>query len=147
MDYDDVLKHLSPCGLDCTRCVDYRIGRIRELSTMLRELLGNYDRVALLKSDNNPLFHGYPAFVGILEQFSEASCGGCRSDAVTCPVPCKVKSCHKGKGVDFCFQCEDYPCPEPMDSRLEGRWKERNDRMSALGVMEFYDEQIKAARY
>jgi hypothetical protein len=46
MNYDDVLKHLSPCGLDCTRCVDYRDGRIKELSLTLRELLGDYDRVA-----------------------------------------------------------------------------------------------------
>ncbi len=147
MDYEDVLKHLSPCGLDCGRCADHQNGRISELSATPREMLGNYYRVARLKSPDNPLFQGYPTFEGILEQFSHASCGGCRSDAVTCPVICKVKSCHKEKVVDFCFQCSEYPCLEPMDNRLKERWKERNDRMTNVGVVKFYDEQIKKARY
>jgi len=30
MDYNDVLKHLSPCDLDCMRCADYEHGEIKQ---------------------------------------------------------------------------------------------------------------------
>jgi hypothetical protein len=147
MEYESVVQHFSPCGLDCTRCVEYRNGKIKELAATLRELLGNYDRVARLRSAHNPLFKGYSTFTAILDQFSDASCSGCRSGVAMSPVSCNVKSCHKEKGADFCFQCAEYPCQDPMDRHIKGGWKERNDRMKAVGVVELYNEQIKTARY
>ena len=42
MDYSDVKSRLAPCGLDCSRCADYIHGEIKEVSTRLVDLLGNY---------------------------------------------------------------------------------------------------------
>lgn len=147
MEYEDVLRHLSPCGLDCVRCADFQPGRIRQLALELRDLLGNYYRVAKLKAAHNSVFGQYPSFADILSQLSNASCGGCRSDDVRCPISCGVKTCHKEKGVDFCFQCEEFPCNPPMESALKERWKNRNDRMLEIGVVPFYEEQVKLPRY
>lgn len=63
------------------------------------------------------------------------------------PKECKAATCHKEKGVDFCFQCNEYPCDNPTLGALTNRWKKRNDRMREIGVMEFYREQERLPRY
>jgi hypothetical protein len=39
------------------------------------------------------------------------SCYGCRTDKnpVWC-TQCKLKSCARNRGFDFCYECADYPC-------------------------------------
>lgn len=147
MEYQDVLKQLAPCGLDCGRCADYENGEIKDLSTNLIRLLGNYGRVAKMKAEAKPLFNNYAQFEEILTAFSQASCSGCRGENVLCPITCAAKTCYKEKGVDFCFQCGEYPCEKQFSGRLRDRWKDINDRMKAVGVVQFYHEQKKNPRY
>ena len=148
MTYDEIVKRLAPCGLDCGRCAGYAGGEIRALAQRMKDLLGNYGRVAKLQLDALPAFEHYPEFEEILGFFAAASCGSCRSEELRCPIDCKAGTCHKEKGVDFCFQCPEYPCGDPMNiPPLIDRWKIRNDRMKAIGVAEFYDEQKGQPRY
>ena len=53
------LKHLSPCGLDCQRCADYEHGEIKQISSRLAQLLGNYRPVAKMKTEKEPIYNGY----------------------------------------------------------------------------------------
>jgi len=147
MDYEELLKRLAPCGLDCMRCADYQNGEIKQLAMRLKELLSNYGRVAKVKSRLDSVFEHYAHFETVLTLFSQAPCGGCRSSRPVCPVPCAAGDCHKEKGVDFCFQCEEYPCENPTFPVLKDRWRQKNDRMREIGVIEFYDEQSKSPRY
>lgn len=147
MEYEEVLKQLAPCGLDCGRCADYENGEIKHLSSSLIRLLGSYERVAKMKAEARPLFNNYAQFEDILTAFSRASCSGCRGENVQCFIICAAKTCHKEKGVDFCFQCDEYPCEKQFSSRLRERWRERNDRMKDLGVVQFYCEQKENSRY
>ncbi|TEB12201.1 DUF3795 domain-containing protein [Pelotomaculum propionicicum] len=89
----------------------------------------------------------YSQFEEILKNFSRASCGGCRSENVQCPIICEAKTCYREKGIDFCFQCGEYPCEKQFSGRLRERWKEKNDRMKEIGVVEFYYEQKNLPRY
>lgn len=146
MEYDDVVKRLTPCGLDCERCADYALGEIKGLSVALLGLLGNYQRVARMKAAGKPEFNHYAAFDEILTLFSKAACGGCRSDERKCPISCPFESC-RGKGLDFCFQCPDYPCEKLFESAFGERIRQRNDRMKALGVTSYYEEWMKLPRY
>jgi Protein of unknown function (DUF3795) len=147
MRYEDILKALAPCGLDCGRCAGFKEGEIARLASRLSQLLAGYSRLANMRAGREPEFSGYSQFEEILTSFAKASCGGCRSDEATCPVTCKAHMCHKQKGVDFCFQCPDYPCEDPTLAPLKDRWKERNDRMKEIGIPEFYEELIKLPRY
>jgi len=147
MDYHEVLTNLAPCGLDCSRCADYQKGEIKELSSKLLKLLGDYERLAKIKSEKKPEFAGYAQFKEILTVFSEAACGGCRSENCLCPITCVTKTCHKEKGVDFCFQCVEYPCQRQHNPILRKRWMQNNNRMKEVGVVRFYEEQVKAPRY
>lgn len=146
MDYDEIVKRLGPCGLDCGRCAGNANGEIRQLSSRLIKVLGNYGKLAKLRAQNEPAFGVYPQFEEILRAFSEASCGGCRSDNVQCFVTCAARTCHKEKGVDFCFQCKDYPCDKEFHDRIRQRWMQLNDRMKEVGVAQFFLEQNELPR-
>jgi len=147
MEYDEVVQRMAPCGLDCSRCADHQTGEIGELSKKLLELVDGYERVAAIKSKMIPAFEGFGNFKEVLNIFSAASCGGCRSGNVKCPIHCHVKACCKGHDIDFCFQCKEYPCSKEMDERLTARWMEKNDRMKEIGVVNFYQEERKQPRY
>ncbi len=43
---------------------------------------------------------------------AELQCGGCKSGerAVFC-ADCEFVTCAEARGVEFCFECDDYPCP------------------------------------
>jgi hypothetical protein len=146
--YAEILKHLAPCGLDCGRCADLDGGEIQALSTRLRELLGNYGRVAALKAGGRPEFAGFEEFQAVLESLGQGSCGGCRTDRVTCPLDCLARTCSREKGVDFCFQCPDYPCEGQFAGMpLRKRWMQLSDRMRQIGVEAFFEEQLATHRY
>lgn len=149
MEYREVLKQLAPCGLDCGRCADYENSEIKHLSIRLLYLLGKYERVASMKEGTTPVFLSYAQFEEILSTFSKGICGGCRSENVQCPITCAAKTCYKEQGVDFCFQCKQYPCEQQFSFSVGMRkhWIERNNRMKEIGAVAFYDEQRKIPRY
>lgn len=148
MEYSEVVKHLAPCGMDCSRCADYVNGEIKRLSSELLERLGNYEPVARMKSSGNPSFEGYAQFAQILKSLSDGACSGCRGDNVLCPITtCSAKECHKEKGIDFCCQCNEYPCERQFEGRLRDRWRSINDRMKLIGIIDYYIEQSRLPRY
>ncbi|MTV50094.1 DUF3795 domain-containing protein [Heliobacillus mobilis] len=147
VDYNQAKSRLAPCGLDCSRCADYDSGEIQQISSRLTELLGNYRRLAAIKANTFPVFQNYQQFEDVLSYFSQASCSGCRGENVKCPINCPAQTCHKEKGVDFCFQCDEYPCDKPFPDAIENRWRTLNDRMKKIGVEKFCIEQDKKPRY
>jgi hypothetical protein len=47
--------------------------------------------------------------------FEDAVCNGCRNQKGMCSAhsleePCSVYKCIEKKGLDFCFECTDFPC-------------------------------------
>lgn len=147
MEYQEIVRRLAPCGLDCTRCADYGDGEIRELSAILSRHLAGYSRVAKMKEGLKPVFAGYQQFEAVLNNFTQAACSGCRGDNILCPLECSPKTCTREKGLDFCFQCGDFPCEREIDARLRDRWLEFNQRMREVGVEEFYRERCSLPRY
>lgn len=152
MEYADLVKQLTPCGLDCIRCADYQDGEIKQLSSKLLGLLGNYARVAKMKAARKPEFEHYDKFISILSSLADGLCCGCRLEEtiklVSCPINCPLKDC-SDKGVDFCYQCDDYPCEKLklMNSNFGEYVRQRNDRMKEIGVAAYYNERFKQPRY
>jgi hypothetical protein len=142
MEYEDILRELAPCGLSCRKCMAYREGDIRRTSEELQRLLGSFDRYAERFSGFLPVFGNYPAFKELLAHFTQADCAGCRSGQ--CKYPnCTVMKCHHEKGVDFCGQCDEFPCDKTtFDPDLKRRWIEMGTRIREIGV-EGYCEQTK----
>ncbi|MDD3024012.1 MAG: DUF3795 domain-containing protein [Syntrophomonadaceae bacterium] len=147
MDYKEVVERLAPCGLDCSRCADYAGGEVQTLSNRLSKLLNGYHRVARVREGINPMYAGYSQFEEVLKTFAGAACSGCRGDNVLCPIECTAGECTRKKGLDFCFQCEEFPCSKKIDPQIQKRWLDFNRRMKEIGAAEFCAEQNHKPRY
>ena len=147
MEYDEILNYLAPCGLNCRKCMANKEGEIKNLSKALQKLLGNFDKYAERFSAFLPVFKKYPAFKELLEYFCRADCAGCRNGS--CKYPnCGVSACYRRKGVDFCFQCEEFPCGKTnFDPDLKRRQIKMNNRMKEIGLEAYFEETKDLPRY
>lgn len=146
-DRKTILKELAPCGLDCSRCARYKDGEIRRLAAELIERLEGFEKVAPKIGDFIPALKNYPQFQDILTFFTQADCTGCRYGESPFPL-CAAKTCFREKGVDFCFQCDEYPCERNrFHPELDSHWRYSNDRMKEIGIEAYYHEQKTKPRY
>ena len=147
MKYSEILEVLAPCGLNCTKCMAFTNGDIKRNARELKRLLGAFDNYAQRFSRFAPVFENYPSFKKLLEYFVQADCKGCRHGDCVYPN-CGVVSCYKTKGVDFCFQCDEFPCEKTnFDPNLKERWIKMNNLMKQRGVEAYFEEAKNLARY
>lgn len=148
MTYGEILGVLAPCGLNCMKCMSHAEGKIKHHSIKLLDLLGpTFDRYAERFRSFMPVFGNYPAFREMLEFLSSGDCSGCRNGMCRYPG-CGVMKCYREKGVDFCFQCSEFPCGSSgFDPDLKKRWVEMNVRMKEIGVEAYYAETKDLCRY
>ena len=142
MDYEQILLWLAPFGLDCSRCFRFHDGEIKQLSIRSAELLDGFEDVSERLASWIPTLRNYNQFKEVIDLFQEGDCHGCRYG--DCILPCNTKDCFKEKGVDFCFQCNEYPCNRPPLAR---QWRYINDMMRQLGVEKYYEKQLCVPRY
>ena len=150
MEYEFIKSRLAPCGLHCGKCFAFKDGDITKTSKQLKSLLGNFDVYAERFVDllGNPVFNKYSDFKELLVYFSEGECSGCRNEKCKLFKNCKVRECAEKKGVDFCFQCSDFPCGNTgFDHHLNERSVKINQRMAEIGVEQYYIEIKDKPRY
>ncbi len=150
MEYSQILSKLGPCGLNCSKCFAYSNGSIKKLSSELQESLGNFDIYAerFVELLDEPVFKKYPDFKEMLSHFANAECKGCRNDECKLFQNCKVKQCSRDHSVDFCFQCEEFPCKKHgFDEHLEKRWITIQNKMEEAGVENYFKEIGNLPRY
>lgn len=147
-DYDDLRRILGPCGLNCEKCISFEEGEIGKAATLLKELLGNnFAAYASRFASFDPVFSNYPAFSNFLDRLASGKCRGCR-DGECLFQNCRVKDCVKENGVDFCFQCEKFPCSgHGFQEGLKRRWEEKNRMMKEMGIEGFYEKTKEEDRY
>lgn len=150
MTYGKILNALAPCGLSCEKCFAHEGGNIRKYSLKLKEKLGNFEiyakRFEILVGD--PIFKKYPDFKEMLEYFASENCKGCRNEYCKLFKNCGVRSCHQQKKLDFCFQCNEFPCDKTnFDEHLLKRWIKLNERIRDIGIENYYDETKDQNRY
>jgi hypothetical protein len=86
MNLNERLDMVAPCGIDCGIC---------ELNLC----------------DENSELHSGLISRGIPKE--KIPCKGCRAINGDCPVIpriCDTYTCITEKGLDFCFDCDDFPC-------------------------------------
>ena len=147
MKYEDILQELAPCGLNCRKCMAKQDGDIKEASEKLRQLLGSFDNYAERFSAFLPVFKNYPAFKELLTFLTQGDCRGCRSG--DCKFPkCGVLACCQAKGIDFCGQCDEFPCEKTsFDADLKRRWIQMSSRLKEAGAETYYEETKDTPRY
>jgi len=145
--YQDVVARLAPCGIDCERCVRSEQGRVRRLAVELAGALEGFEKMAPRVADRVPALREYGRFAEILDMFVQADCAGCRTGGSELPF-CAARTCFREQGVDFCFQCKEYPCDRNRyPENLAQRWRACNDRMREAGAVQYYRESLQKPRY
>jgi Protein of unknown function (DUF3795) len=145
--YEEILDRLAPCGLDCHRCVMCVDGVIKRSAGELAAALEGFQNMAPRAAARATVLAGYQQFAEVLALFAEASCTGCRSGGATFPF-CSARTCFKEQGVDYCFQCSEYPCTRnEYPENFQERWRANNDRMREVGVEQYYRESLQQPRY
>ncbi|MDR3567755.1 MAG: DUF3795 domain-containing protein [Syntrophobacteraceae bacterium] len=150
MEYERILSAIAPCGLSCETCFARVDGGIHQLSRELREKLGNFSAYA--KRFENmleaPVFEKYPDFEAMLDYFCSNNCNGCRSEQCRLFKDCGIRPCHQEKGVDFCFQCEEFPCSKTnFDESLRRAWVLINEKIRKTGIEQYYEKTRRRPRY
>ena len=145
--YEEILERLAPCGSGLRAVRPLREGADQAVGHGACRILEGFENMAPKVIERAPVLKDYAAFAKVLEFFTDAGCTGCRAGG--CPLPfCAARVCYQEKGVDYCFQCDEYPCgrnsyPEEFGTR----WRDKNDRMREVGVEQFYRESLGSPRY
>ena len=145
-----ILEALAPCGLSCEKCFAHVNGDIRRFGIKLKEKLGNFDiyakRFETLLGD--PVFKKYPDFKEMLDYLASENCRGCRHEQCKLFKTCGVRSCHQAKEIDYCYECDEFPCNKTgFDEHLHARWIKLNERIRAVGIEQYYAETKDQSRY
>jgi len=148
---DNTIKEtIAPCGLCCETCFAHVNGDIRKLSIQLKEKLGNFHinakRFETLLEE--PIFEKYADFKEMLDYLAAENCHGCRNEQCKLFKNCGVRPCHQKKEVDFCFQCEEFPCNRTnFDDSLYKSWVAINEIIKKKGIEAYCEGARKRPRY
>jgi hypothetical protein len=146
----EIKAALAPCSLSCEKCFAHVNGDIRKHSLALKAALGNFLPYAqrFEKLLGAPVFKKYADFEEMLDYFSSENCRGCREEQCRLFKGCGVRPCHQEKGVDFCWQCDEFPCTNThFDDSLYKAWVRINDIIRSKGIEEYYRMTLKRPRY
>lgn len=147
---EKILASLAPCGLCCETCFAHVNGDIRMYSRKLKEKLGNFhinaQRFETLLDD--PIFKKYAEFKEMLDYFASENCKGCRNEQCKLFKDCGVRECHQEKQIDFCYQCERFPCDKTnFDPGLYNGWIFINEKIRKTGIETFHQKSRTRPRY
>lgn len=150
MTEETIKESIAPCGLCCETCFAHVRGDIRKLALRLKEKLGqfhlNAKRFETLLEE--PIFKKYPDFKEMLDYFAEDHCRGCRQEQCKLFKNCGIRPCHQEKGLDFCYQCPDFPCDHTnFDPDLEKRWVALNEIIRKKGIVAYWEQARVRPRY
>jgi len=143
---NDLINKFGPCGLLCEKCFAYNNGQIKLHAEQLKTNLGNFDNYAkrFVTLLNEPVFNKYADFKELLNLLSSNNCEGCRKQECHLFIDC----CYKDKKVDYCYQCEDFPCENTgFDDNLKQRWLKINQKIKEIGLENYYNEIKDKPRY
>jgi len=136
---DFVKARLAPCGLVCGNCAAFAGGPVQRLSSGLKAQLGdNFAQYAARFEGMNPVFAHYAGFAELLDFLASGSCAGCREQGCLFQA-CKVAGCVREQGVDYCFECGEFPCDRHgFPERLATLWRRNNGKMQETGPTEWF---------
>lgn len=140
----------APCGLLCEKCFAFEDGPIQHHAQQLVNHLGNFDNYAKRFETllSEPKFGKYPEFKDLLHLLSTKNCKGCRKQECHLFTACRVKQCYTQKGIDYCYQCNNFPCSNTgFDENLHNRWLSINKRIREIGLESYYNEVKDKPRY
>jgi hypothetical protein len=138
-------KYVSFCGkYYCAFCGYYK-GTIVKAAKSLLAFAESYGSLRLIANANKTC--DFDEFMqGLRWLASQENCKGCRfGGGWSWWGGCPVRDCCIQKDIDFCYQCEDFPCKKLGEEPLLERKKamvEANNQIKTMGI-ESYVQLLK----
>ena len=126
MTKEQLLDRVPPCGLMCYTCPGFEDGAIAEHSAALLRLNEGFREFLDIKlsEEYRYLLEEYDKFIEKLKRDANPKCPGCRKingEGPGCIEGCFIPECVKEHGVDFCAECDKFPCSKVRDSEIYGK--------------------------
>jgi uncharacterized protein DUF3795 len=147
---ESIKTSVAPCGLSCEKCFAHVDGDIRRYSLKLKEKLGNFHNYAQRFETllDEPVFQKYAVFKEVLDYFASENCRGCRNEQCKLFKECGVRACHQEKQIDFCYQCEEFPCDRTnFNEKLYTTWIKINKIIRKSGLEKYHQITVDRPRY
>lgn len=141
---------VAPCGLSCQKCFAHVDGDIHRYSRNLKELLGNFHIYAQRFETllDEPILRKYADFKAVLDYFASVNCHGCREEQCKLFKDCGVRPCHQEKQVDYCYQCDEFPCDRThFDEPHYKAWIKINEIIRKSGLEKYHQLTLDRPRY
>lgn len=150
MERSEILKGVAPCSLMCYTCSGYHNGVICESAkTLLKYLEGMKEFYEKHLSD---AVESYSNFEEVLRIYNAASCLGCRSTEHNgCSIEgCFLLECTKNRRIDFCGECDEFPCEKTrqlFEEEVYKQWLEGNQQIRDYGIELFWENNSEKPHY
>lgn len=151
---NEILNSIAPCSLCCYTCAVKKDGAIAKISgTLLKYHNGYYEfqRKALPRKYKRKAKNELK-FVKQLQKAEKASCSGCRNGEHSkyCIKNCFVLQCTLAHKVDFCGECEEFPCDKTkkiFSDTVFTDWLTGNERIKQIGAEKYFEEITTRSHY
>ena len=151
MTKEELLDRVAPCSLMCHTCSGYCHGVLKTKACELLHYQSGLEEFLSLHMGHEAgqNFHSYE---NMLRFYTGANCPGCRKGGQkgSCIEGCMIPECTKAHGVDFCGQCEEFPCVKPgkvFEPQVLKQWEEGNAFIRDHGPEAFWEAFQRKPHY
>ncbi len=94
----------------------------------------------------------YSNFEEVLRMYSNAPCSGCRSTKHNgCSIKgCFLLECSKSHNIDFCGECDEFPCKKThklFEEEVYRQWLDGNQQIRDYGIEFFWEKNSENPHY
>jgi len=150
MKIEEMLKRVAPCSLMCHTCAAYEDGVI---CNSARQLLKYMDGMSDFLQKHAPMVTDkHKILEEELQKYAMGKCPGCRSERdCACSIEgCYIPECTKQHNVNFCGECEDFPCSgisEVFESEVYFQWLNGNTEIRDRGIEAYWEKNKEKPHY
>lgn len=150
MKRSEILKRVAPCSLMCNTCSGYHNGVICESAKILLKYLEGMKE--FYEKHIPDAVESYSNFEEVLRIYNAASCLGCRSTEHNgCSIEgCFLLECTKNRHIDFCGECNEFPCEKTrqlFEEEVYKQWLEGNQQIRDYGIELFWENNSEKPHY
>lgn len=130
----ETLQYVTYCGLYCKLCSNNC--RIKPLARELQK--------TLIEESFTYFFHPDSPFWKVLDELVKMDCR-CRAGGG--PPDCGIRDCARGKAVESCPQCKEYPCARILEfAETYPNLVQDGKRQRKIGLEKWVREQEERAK-
>lgn len=163
MDKERLLNYVAPCSLVCYTCMGCKEGAVAECAKKLyayNEGVCEFRGLHMSEDEKKKWEAFFREFHETLSNMSTAYCPGCRKffendygHGFGCLGDCMIPACVKEHGIDFCAECNAFPCNKARnmfarhDDSIGEAWEKGSRRLHEVGLEAYFAEKKDVSHY